>query len=178
MKYAALVLACAPVFAFAQSANTITFTGEVAQSTCNVAINGATAASVIKLPTIGKNEFTSAGVAKGWTKFDMALTGCSTTFNTFNTKFTPGALSAGSNIANTAAPSTNVHLQLTSVVAGAEGSVIPFTGGSGIALGGNFTGVQGNKSATVSYGVRYMSENGPANAGKVAGSATYSFIYQ
>ena len=176
MKYAALVLACAPLCTFAQSSNTITFTGEVAQSTCNVTINGSSGASIIRLPSQGKNEFTSIGTTAGWTKFDMALSGCTTTNSNFATKFTPGQLSDGKNIKNTAS-SNNVHLQLTSVSpTGDKGQPIIFTSGTNTALGGALTGSTGNKSGAVSYGVQYISE-GLASAGKVAGTATYSFVY-
>jgi len=176
MKYAALVFACAPLFAFAQSSNTITFTGEVAQSTCNVTINGSSGASIIRLPSQGKNEFIVTGTTAGWTKFDMALSGCTTSNSNFSTKFTPGQVSDGKNIKNTAS-SNNVHLQLTQVSsAGDKGPPITFTSGPVTVSGGVFTGSVGSKSGAVSYGVQYISE-GIASAGKVAGTATYSFVY-
>lgn len=167
--FAALV--AIPFVASAQSANTITFQGEVAAQTCSVAVNGNTSSPVVLLPTVSQSDLDVQGKSAGQTEFTVSVSGCaaSASAQAVNTKFTPNNATASGNLAN-AGTATNVSLQLLDPQGG-----MPFdlTGGysaPGLVVAANET------TASHQFAVRYFAE-GAATAGSVIGAVQYSVAY-
>lgn len=162
---------------------TINFTGAVNSQTCNASVNGATGATaaVVTLPTVQAGVLAAAGNTAGQTAFNMNVTGCATTApsgaGTVKAFFEKSAnVDANGRLINTT-PSTgtgtgasNVVLELvdgTSNAALKAGDISQNTGSYITIDGGN---------ATLPYSVRYYAI-GPATAGAVTSSVTYSLIY-
>lgn len=168
-----VALAAVPFFSFAQSANTITFRGEVAAQTCSVAVNGNASSPVVLLPTVSKTDLAQSGATAGLTEFTVSVSGCeaSATPTAVNTVFLPNSVTAGGNIANTGT-ATKVSLQLLDPKTPATG--FPLAGGyaaPGLEVATNGT------SASHNFAVRYISEAGGATAGSVVGAVQYSVAY-
>ncbi len=120
---------CAVVLAFAaiaasgtaMAANTITFSGEVTDQTCQVAVNGFTDPTVI-LDSVPVSALDGAvGRSAGETAFTLQLTDCvaPTADEHFTTLFQATNPSAAGNLVNTAASgATGVALQLLDSVGG------------------------------------------------------------
>lgn len=165
-------LAAVPFFSFAQSSNTITFRGEVAEQTCSVAVNGNASSPVVLLPTVSTSDLAAAGSSAGQTDFTVSVSGCtaSVTPKSVNTVFLPNNATASGNIANTGT-ATNVSLQLLDPTAPAM--AFPLTGGyaaPGLQVAANET------AASHNFAVRYFAE-GAATAGTVIGAVQYSVAY-
>jgi len=62
--------------AYADSANTITFKGEVTEQTCEVTVNGVNARPVVLLPSVAKSDLAAAASSAGLTTFTLGVTGC------------------------------------------------------------------------------------------------------
>ncbi|VTM93058.1 major fimbrial protein StkA [Raoultella planticola] len=60
----------------AASTGTITFNGELTDSTCNVDVNGQGADATVVLPTVSVNQLTASGETTGRTSFNMNLANC------------------------------------------------------------------------------------------------------
>lgn len=166
-------LAAVPFFSFAQSANTITFRGEVAEQTCSVAVNGNASSPVVLLPTVSTSDLGAAGSTAGQTEFTVSVSGCtaSVTPQAVSTVFLPNNATVGGNIANTGT-ATNVSLQLLDPAAPA--AAFPLTGGyaaPGLQVAANET------SASHNFAVRYFAEGAAATAGTVIGAVQYSVAY-
>lgn len=157
---------------------TINFTGAVNNQTCNATVNGsagATAAAVT-LPTVQADALSTAGDTAGTTAFKMDVIGCAasnpTGAGTVKAFFERGPnVDSNGRLINTATGgASNVVLEL-----------VDGTGNSAIKAGdisqntGNFVAISGG-NATLPYAVRYYA-TGPATAGAVISSVTYSLIY-
>jgi major type 1 subunit fimbrin (pilin) len=166
-------IAAIPFFAFAQSANTITFRGEVAEQTCSVAVNGNASSPVVLLPTVSTADLASAGATAGQTEFTVSVSGCTAnvTPQAVNTVFLPNSVTPAGNILNTGT-AANVSLQLLDPAA--PGTPFPLTGGfaaPGLQVAANET------SASHNFAVRYYAENAAVGAGSVVGAVQYSVAY-
>jgi major type 1 subunit fimbrin (pilin) len=166
-------IAAIPFVSFAQSANTITFRGEVSQQTCSVAVNGNASSPLVLLPTVSTADLAAAGSTAGQTEFTVSVSGCTAnvTSQPINTVFLPNSVTASGNIANTGT-ATNVSLQLLDPAAPAA----PFqlTGGHaapGLQVAANET------SASHNFAVRYLADGAAATAGSVVGAVQYSVAY-
>ena len=63
----------------ATSTGTITFNGEVTDTTCEVSVNGQGADATVVLPTVPATELKTSGMTTGRTNFDLQLTNCDQT---------------------------------------------------------------------------------------------------
>lgn len=166
----------APMWA---GAATITFTGEVAASTCDVTINGATAGNVL-MPTVPASSLDAAGKTAGLTTFTITAENCpvsandlviQTMFLGHNVDVASGGLENDWTGTGTAA--TNVVIQLTQ---NADGT-------SPITLSANPTTVPamtvqaGDTGATYTYGAQYLAVTGAATVGMVQAVAEYELVY-
>ena len=154
---------CAVVLAFAaiaasgtaMAANTITFSGEVTDQTCQVAVNGFTDPTVI-LDSVPVSALDGAvGRSAGETAFTLQLTDCvaPTADEHFTTLFQATNPSAAGNLVNTAASgATGVALQLLDSV--------------------------GGTSTSYDYAVQYVSEAATVTPGPVLGAVTYTLRYE
>lgn len=159
--------------AMADSANTITFKGEVSEQTCEVTINGVTARPVVLLPTVSKSQLATADAAAGLTTFTLGVTGCAVASGALDIKtvFIGNNVSATGNLENTGT-ATNVELQLLTDAGGATPidlrSATPVTG---------VTVAAGQTEGAHDYAVQYYSPTGSATAGTVLGSVQYAITY-
>ena len=70
------VFALAAFSAQAASTGTITFNGELTDTTCEVDINGQGSDATVILPTVGVNQLTASGDTTGRTSFNMNISDC------------------------------------------------------------------------------------------------------
>jgi len=167
--FAALV--ASPFFAFAQSANTITFQGEVAAQTCSVAVNGNANNPVVLLPTVSQSELDVLGKSAGETEFTVSVSGCATSpsAQAINTTFMPNTVTGSGNLTNTGT-ATNVSLQLLDPQAGAPFNLTGGHSAPGLVVAANET------TASHQFAVRYFAE-GAATPGSVISAVQYAVTY-
>lgn len=151
---------------------TITFDGQVVDSTCDVAVNGGSADATVVLPTVSVNTLKAASDTAGRTSFSMELSNCSNDADKVAAYFQAGATvdpNTGRlvNQATTDA-ATNVDLQLSE----ADGTVIK----AGDSTQTYQTVDASTGSATLNYGVEYFA-TGQSTAGAVDSSVIYSLSY-
>lgn len=119
------ILGITSVASQAQSTGTITFTGELTDSTCKVDVDGQGADGIVNLPVISVNQLTTAGQTIGRTPFNMNLSECSIGAEGGHSKvsafFQPGVtvdLATGRLKNTDTTGATNVDLQLLDVSGG------------------------------------------------------------
>ena len=102
---------------FAASTGTITFNGELTDSTCNVSINGQGADAQVTLPTVSISDLSQDSLVAGRTSFNLNLSDC--VVGTANGKsrvaafFQPGpTVDLSSGRLNASGTAQNVQLQL------------------------------------------------------------------
>jgi major type 1 subunit fimbrin (pilin) len=176
MRLLALALAVAPGFAFAASANTINFQGEVTDQTCSVTINGNEANPTVLLPTVPSSSLIAAGATAGLTTFTVGVSGCTPMAQSqaIKTVFVGNQVTSGGNLGNTGT-ATNVALQLLDPQS--PSSPFDLSSVSGYAADG-LTLAADTSSASYDYAVQYITETGGATAGSVLGSVQYALSYQ
>ena len=166
----------APGFAFAASANTINFQGEVTTQTCSVTVNGNAANPTVLLPTVSTADLAATGSNAGMTNFTIGVSGCTAQASAtpIKTVFVGNQVDSNGNLGNTGT-ATNVALQLLDPAA----TSAPFnlSGSTGYAAAG-LNLAAGATSATHDFAVRYYSAPGNATAGSVLGSVQYAVSYQ
>lgn len=159
--------------AMADSANTITFKGEVTEQTCEVTVNGVNARPVVLLPSVAKSELKAASSSAGLTTFTLGVTGCTADTNALDIKtvFVANNMTALGNLANTGT-AQNVELQLLTDATGT--TVIDLRDPTPVA---GITVAAGSTSGEHDYAVQYYSPNGGATAGTVVGAVQYAVTY-
>jgi len=175
MKFAAIILAVAPICSFAASSNTINFQGNVSSQTCSVTINGNAATPVVLLPTVSSAVLNAAGNKAGLTKFTVGLTGCTdpgSNAQPVGTVFVGNQVTASGNLGNTGT-AKNVSLQLVDPAdPSAPLKVDGTTATSGLSI------AAGQTSATHDFAVQYFAEAIGVTPGSVLGSVQYAINYQ
>ncbi|EPG6758332.1 fimbrial protein [Citrobacter freundii] len=159
--------------AYADSANTITFKGEVTEQTCEVTVNGVNARPVVLLPSVAKSDLAAAASSAGLTTFTLGVTGCTVDSNALDIKtvFVANNMTERGNLANTGT-AQNVELQLLTDSAGTT----PIDLRTGTPIAG-ITVAAGNTSGEHDFAVQYFSPNGGATAGTVVGTVQYAISY-
>lgn len=157
----------------AESANTITFKGEVTEQTCEVVVDGVSARPVVLLPSVSKSDLSAAASTAGLTSFTLGVTGCTadTTALDIKTLFVANNMTSLGNLANTGT-AQNVELQLMSDSAGTQ--AIDLRDRTPVA---GITVAAGDTAGEHDFAVQYFSPNGGATAGTVVGSVQYSISY-
>lgn len=157
----------------ADSANTITFKGEVTEQTCEVAVNGVNARPVVLLPTVAKSELNAVASSAGLTSFTLGVTGCTLDANALDIKtvFVANNMTERGNLENTGT-AQNVELQLMTDSAGT--TAIDLRDPTPVA---GITVAAGSTTGEHDYGVQYFSPNGGATAGTVVGAVQYAITY-
>ena len=168
-----LALLLAQTAAHADSANTITFKGEVTEQTCEVTVNGVNARPVVLLPTVAKSELTSLDSVAGLTAFTLGVTGCTADTDALNIKtvFVANNMTQHGNLANTGT-AQGVELQLMTDSLGT--AVIDLRNSTPV---DGITVAAGNTTGEHDYAVQYYSPNGNASAGTVIGTVQYAVSY-
>ncbi|MGL5214278.1 MAG: fimbrial protein [Aeromonas hydrophila] len=174
----ALAVMAAENSAHAASTGTITFSGLITDTTCNVDIDGQGPDPTITLPTVDVSQLDVAGKVSGRTPIDMSLSGCTVGTSgedTVAAYFQPGAtvnLTTGRLINSGAA--TNVSLQLLDAV---DNSYSVIKVGSQDQLNDSAFADLTSGSATLRYAVEYYAEN-QTTPGTVTSSVVYNLMYK
>ena len=163
---------CAVVLAFAaiaasgtaMAANTITFSGEVTDQTCQVAVNGFTDPTVI-LDSVPVSALDGAvGRSAGETAFTLQLTDC----------VAPTADEHFTTLFQATNPSAAGNLQLLDSVGG---NPVDLAGGAAVPAG-DIVLANGATSTSYDYAVQYVSEAATVTPGPVLGAVTYTLRYE
>jgi major type 1 subunit fimbrin (pilin) len=158
---------CLP--ASAMASNTITFVGEVSDSTCNVTIGGNSGDLMIQLPTVTTTDLSSAGSTAGEKEFTFEVNGCSGTAQTnVGIRLVAPSVSTAGNLINLASvtPATKVFVQILD-----GSSVIDFTSGEYHSAKKAFA-----SALSFPFKARYYSEGSPT-AGAVEAKLEYALSY-
>jgi len=164
---------------FAASTGTITFNGELTDTTCNVDVNGQGSDATVTLPTVSISELTTDKQVTGRTSFNMNLTGCVIGTPKGKSKvsafFQPGStvdLSTG-RLNNVGGSATNVQLQLLD----ATGSFkVINVGNTDQVSSTKYVDIASDRTATLPYAVEYYAL-GQTTAGTVTSSVVYNLQY-
>lgn len=179
----ALLASLMSVGAYAASTGTITFTGELTDTTCEVDINGQGSDANIILPTVGVNELVQAGDITGRTSFNMNLSNCvigaDNAKNKVATYFQPGStvdLSTGRliNQSPSTATATNVELQLLDP---SNSYAVINIGNTDQIANTAFTEIKADGTAFLPYAVEYYAI-GQTTPGPVTSSVVYNLMYK
>ncbi|HFW6380829.1 fimbrial protein [Klebsiella aerogenes] len=165
----------------ATSTGTITFNGELTDSTCDVSVNGQGSDANITLPTVSINELTTAGKTTGRTAFNLQLTDCVPGTSGGQSKvsafFQTGATvdQSTGRLKNTdTAGATMVDLQLLDA---SNSDAVINVGSTDQVSDMTYTDINADGTATLPYAVEYYA-NGQTTAGKVASSVVYNLQYK
>lgn len=169
------ILNAAILPAQAVSTGTITFNGELTDTTCNVDINGQGSDATIVLPTVGVNQLTTSGDTTGRTSFNMNISDCVIGSKSGHSKvaafFQPGNtvdLSTG-RLKNVGGTATNVDLRLLD----ASNSFAPINVGNTDQVNSmGYVNIDTDGTAFLPYAVEYY-----ANAQTTPGTVTSSVVY-
>ncbi len=177
----ALAIVAAPAFAFAQSANTITFIGDVTTQTCSVLVNGNASTPTVLLPSVPTTALAAAGATAGPTEFTMEVTGCVAPTaaggaQAISTVFAGNGVTSEGNLQNRAGDTgaKNVALQMYDPATPAASFDLKPAGG--VKVPGLKLAV-GETSAKHNFAVRYVTEGAAATAGGVLGAVQYAVSY-
>lgn len=165
----------------AASTGTITFNGELTDSTCNVVIDGQGSDATVTLPTVSISELDSSGKTTGRTAFNLQLSDCVVGTNTGQSKvsafFQTGATvdQSTGRLKNTLTDgASSVDLQLLD----ASNNFAPINVGSTSQVSDmGYVDIDANGTATLPYAVEYYA-NGQTTPGLVASSVVYNLQYK
>ncbi|HCM9448782.1 TPA: type 1 fimbrial protein [Enterobacter bugandensis] len=164
----------------AASTGTITFNGELTDTTCDVSVNGQGTDATVTLPTVSVNQLTAAGNTTGRTSFNMDLSNCVIGTEGGHSKvaafFQPGDtvdLSTG-RLKNVGGDATMVDLQLLD--ASGNYNVINI-GNTAQVNDMAYVDIQADGTAMLPYAVEYYA-NGQTTPGTVTSSVVYNLQYK
>lgn len=165
---------------FAASTGTITFNGELTDTTCNVDVNGQGSDATVTLPTVSVKELLEEKQTAGLTSFNINLSECA--IGTENGKsrvsafFQPGTtvdLSSG-RLKNMGGDATNVQLQLLDATG--DFKVIN-VGNTAQVSNMAYVPISEDGKATLPYAVEYYAVD-KTTPGTVTSSVVYNLQYQ
>lgn len=160
----------------AASTGTISFDGELTESTCDVSVDGQGADANVTLPTLSTSQLATAGQTAGRSAFVMDVSGCTGTSTSVAAFFEAGTsvdLATG-RLKNLTGTATNVSLQLRDGSAAAQDVI---KAGSGTqSTNTQFVNLATN-AATLPYLVEYYAE-AQTTAGTVKSNIVYSLMYK
>lgn len=163
----------------AASTGTINFSGNVTDTTCDVAVNGVSGDASVTLPTVPASELASAGKTTGLTNFTLSLNDCVTGSegqNTVAAFFQTGATvdnETGRLKQTSAGGAENVSLELLD---GTNDSTI-FVGNQNQNSSSYFADIKDGEEIKLPYSVRYHAE-APVTSGVVTSSVVYNLQYK
>ena len=172
----------------AASTGTITFNGQITDTTCDVNVNGQGANATVTLPTVPSSTLTTQGMVTGRTNFNMQLTNCTLssvsgdTVSKVSAYFQAGATvdpTTGHLKQQSSSGATNVSLQLID-----GGSNQPIKAGDASQSTSNtFYNLTDTGGAVITtpinlpYAVEYFAD-GKTTPGVVTSSVVYNLQYQ
>ncbi|HEY2454433.1 MAG TPA: fimbrial protein [Scandinavium sp.] len=166
----------------AASTGTITFNGELTDSTCDVTVNGQGEDATITLPTVSINELTTSGEVTGRTAFNLGLTNCVVGTEGGQSKvsafFQTGATvdqNTGRLINTASGGATLVDLQLLDA---SNSNAVINVGSTDQVTDMAYVDIDPTAgTATLPYAVEYYA-NGQTTPGVVASSVVYNLQYK
>lgn len=167
------VLGAAIILPTQASDGTISFTGSVTDTTCNISVNGSgTANGTVALPVARLDHLTAIGNTAGDTNFNVVLSGCT------------GANANGQGVAvhfeRGAHVNANGRLTTTGTATGLELALYPQGNTAALVLGqapAAATGTIAGNGLTLAYTAKYLSTSVAPTAGTANSSVTYSLVY-
>lgn len=165
---------------------TITFSGQVVDSTCAVTVNNTTASATVTLPTVKIQELANANDTAGATPFTIDVTGCTaiTTplITSIKTRFLAQNVN-GANLANTAGttPATKVAIQLLQdigVIGSTGDTALNFTTGYAESGTQPLADAIGLGVVKFPFVARYIAVENGVTAGTVQAIVDYELVYQ
>ncbi|MEW2740623.1 fimbrial protein [Providencia sp. PROV130] len=177
----ALLASLMSVGAYAASTGTITFKGELTDTTCEVGINGQGSDATVTLPTEGVENLTAAGQVSGRTSFNMNLINCvigsDNATNKVSTFFQAGStvdLSTGRLINQSTTGATNVELRLLDP---SNNYAVINVGNTDQIANNTYVDIDAtNGTALLHYAVEYYAI-GQTTPGAVSSSVIYNLMY-
>ena len=155
------------------SDGTISFTGGVVVSTCNVTLNGSTASGTVVLPAVSTDALAVSGNTAGRTNFTLNISSCATASGkaTVNAFFEAGATvnPVTGNLINSG-DAKNVAIQV--LVASSSAQIIPGSPTQAQPKGVSLAAGSGS----LNYAAQYNA-TGVSGAGTVSSSLTYVLVY-
>ncbi|PCE27082.1 hypothetical protein BWP39_09865 [Paraburkholderia acidicola] len=156
------------------SAGTVTFLGEIVETTCKVDTSSQNLE--VKLPKIASSQLPDSGSTAALTPFSLKLTGCTASKDP-NTAVQVGVMfDASQNVnvnsgrlINTANPKSNVEI---SILDADHKDILIGTGASSY----RYVNTDANNGATLQYFAQYYA-TGKVLPGKVQTNVTYSIVY-
>lgn len=154
---------------------TITFTGSITDTTCEIVVNGGSADATVTLPTVSANALANVGDTAGTTPFTIALSNCSgTSLATASTWFEAGTyVDADTGRLLNSGDAANVDVQLLNSNLG----VITAGGTSGSSQQNDVAVDISGGSGTLNYYAQYYA-TASVGAGSVTSSVNYSIVYE
>ncbi|MEM5388439.1 fimbrial protein [Paraburkholderia phymatum] len=165
--------AALPTASFAYD-GTITFSGNITATTCQISGNGQGSNFTVSLPTVSVSSLPKDTDWAMRTPFTIALTNCTPASGSAGVYFEPGATvdTTTGQLINATGTATNVEVGLlngdTSKINLGQGATTQNVKVASIASG----------SATLSYIAEYVAKGGAAGAGSVQTTSQYTIIYQ
>ena len=165
---------------------TITFSGQVVDSTCAVTVNNTNASATVTLPTVKIQELANANETAGATPFTIDVTGCTaiTTplITSIKTRFLAQNVN-GANLANTAGttPATKVAIQLlqdTGVIGSTDDTALNFTTGYAESGTQPLADAIGLGVVKFPFVARYIAVENGVTAGTVQAIVDYELVYE
>jgi major type 1 subunit fimbrin (pilin) len=162
--------------AVANSGGTITITGAVAASTCNILVNGVASPTVV-LPTTMTNALATAGANSGWTSVAMVLNGCTVIapYTTVTPFFSGANIDTVTGYLKNTGTAGNVEVALSSNQS--LTNVLTLAGAVG-AQGVAATPLTTATSTTYQLYAGYVAQTTGATPGSVSTSVVYALNYQ
>ncbi|EOX4902160.1 fimbrial protein [Vibrio alginolyticus] len=161
--------------ALAATNGTITFVGEVTDTTCDISVGGGASDSTITLPTVSSANLSNVGETAGRVEFDVSLSNCSDAASKSAYAFFESGANVDSStgrLVNTG-NATNVDLQILDVA----NSYAPIKVGNTAQNSESVASAITDNSSTLKYAVEYYA-TGVATAGTVNSSVTYTISYK
>lgn len=160
-----------PIAAFAS--NTVTFLGEVSDSTCDVTINGTSGEVSVQLPTVQATDLATATKTAGTTPFKFVVSGCTAgTQANVGMRLVSNATTNSGNLVNIATnPAEQVSVQ---IIDGKSTTAVDFTKGE------YFTDRVALPTASDSLEFPFTAQyyaDGKASVGKVESQLQYALSY-
>ncbi|WER47477.1 fimbrial protein [Cupriavidus sp. WKF15] len=180
--FTALVIAGAAIgspFAHA-SDGTITFKGQITDTTCTITTGNA-GSFTVTLPNVSKTNLAAAGSTAGITGFSIALSNCNPASGNVHAFFEAGANvdPATGRLVNTdgvgSGGAANVQIGLLNP---SNGSLISIGASDGAAQNSLAQPIKPDGTALLPYAAQYVATGGAAAAGSVSSSVTYILSYQ
>lgn len=170
--YLSLLFSTAVISTTATAANTITFVGEITDTTCNISVNGNSGDTTVQLPTVTLTDFSGAGSSTSEKEFSFEVSGCTAgTQNQVGLRFITPAVSTAGNLKNIASTNAagDVDIQIL------EGSTA-FNFNQGEVKSSKKT-ISGSSALAFPFKARYFTAGGSPTVGIVEAKLEYALSY-